>query len=280
MTVVAKGIDVSVHNGNIDFQKVKAAGINFVMLRLGYGAIGKNPCKLDNNFVTNLNNARKAGLDVGCYFYSYALTPAQTQVEANWVIKTLSKYKGVFTYPISFDLEDRTQENLGKETLSSMVKTFCSTLEKAGYYVSLYSNLAWLNYRLDPSVVKSYDVWLAQWSSKPSYTSPFGIWQYSATGKVNGINTDVDLDVVYKDYPSIIKSNCLNGFTKSSTLKVGDKVKINSGAKTYAGSDLEKYVCNSTFKVTSISGDKITLTPTTLRPITMNKKDLTEVQDD
>lgn len=278
MNVIAKGIDVSVHNGSIDFQKVKSAGINFVMLRLGYGAIGKNPCKLDNNFVTNLNNARKAGLDVGCYFYSYALTPAQTQVEANWVVKTLSKYKGVFTYPISFDLEDRTQENLGKETLSSMVKIFCSTLEKAGYYVSLYSNLAWLNYRLNPSVVKSYDVWLAQWASKPSYTSPFGMWQYSAKGKVSGINTDVDLDVAYKDYPSIIKSNCLNGFT--STLKVGDKVKINSGAKTYAGSDLEKYVCNSTFKVTSINGDKITLTPATPRPITMNKKDLTEVQDD
>lgn len=220
------------------------------------------------------------GLDVGCYFYSYALNTAQTQAEAQWVVNTLAKYKGVFTYPICFDLEDTTQENLGKETLSSMVKIFCSTLEKAGYYVSLYSNLAWLNYRLDPSVIKSYDVWLAQWASKPTYTSPFGMWQYSAKGKVSGINTDVDLDVAYRDYPNIIKSYCLNGFTKSSTLKVGDKVKINSGAKTYAGSSLEKYVCNTTFKVTSVNGDKITLTPTTLRPITINKKDLTEVQDD
>lgn len=280
--IFAKGIDVSVHNGSIDFQKVKSAGINFVMLRLGYGAIGKNPCKLDNNFVTNLNNARKAGLDVGCYFYSYALTPAQTQVEANWVVKTLSKYKGVFTYPISFDLEDRTQEKLGKETLSSMVKIFCSTLEKAGYYVSLYSNLAWLNYRLDPSVVKPYDVWLAQWASKPSYTSPFGMWQYSATGKVNGINTDVDLDVAYKDYPSIIKSNCLNGFTKDTKdkLKVGDKVKINKGSKTSAGSPLENYVLNSVFQVQSIVGDKVVLTPLKNRSITIDLKNLTEVQDD
>ena len=280
--VFAKGIDVSKHNGGIDFKKVKAAGINFVMLRLGYGAIGKNTCKLDSNFTTYLNNARKAGLDVGCYFYSYALTPAQTQVEANWVVKTLSKYKGVFTYPICFDLEDSTQKNLGKETLSSMVKIFCSTLEKAGYYVALYSNLDWLNYRLDPATVKPYDVWLAQWASKPGYTSSFGMWQYSNVGKVNGISTDVDLDFSYTDYPSLIKSKGLNGFPKDTKdkLKVGDKVKINKGSKTSAGSPLENYVLNSVFQVQSIVGDKVVLTPLKNRSITIDLKNLTEVQDD
>lgn len=280
--VFAKGIDVSKHNGGIDFKKVKAAGINFVMLRLGYGAIGKNTCKLDSNFTTYLNNARKAGLDVGCYFYSYALTTAQTQVEANWVIKTLSKYKGVFTYPVCFDLEDSTQKNLGKETLSSMVKIFCSTLEKAGYYVALYSNLDWLNYRLDPAIVKPYDVWLAQWASKPSYTSPFGMWQYSNVGKVNGISTDVDLDFSYTDYPSLIKSKGLNGFPKDTKdkLKVGDKVKINKGSKTSAGSPLENYVLNSVFQVQSIVGDKVVLTPLKNRRITIDLKNLMEVQDD
>lgn len=277
MTVVAKGIDVSVHQGDIDFNKVKASGVKFVMLRLGYGTRNGNPCKIDSKFTTYLEQARKAGLDVGCYFYSYALNTAQTQAEAQWVVNTLAKYKGIFTYPICFDLEDTTQENLGKNVLTSMVKVFCDTLEKAGYYVALYSNLAWLNYRLDATAIKKYDVWLAQWASKPTYKGSFGMWQYSATGKVNGIKTDVDLDVAYKDYPSIIKSNCLNGFTKPNTLKVGDKVKINSGAKTYAGSDLEKYVCNTTFKVAIINGDKITLTPTTPRPITMNRKDLKEV---
>lgn len=278
MAVVAKGIDVSVYQGNIDFNKVKVSGVKFVMLRLGYGMHNGNPCNIDSKFTTYLEQARKAGLDVGCYFYSYALNTAQTQAEAQWVVNTLAKYKGVFTYPICFDLEDTTQENLGKSVLTSMVKVFCDTLEKAGYYTALYSNLAWLNYRLDTSAIKNYDIWLAQWASKPTYTGSFGMWQYSATGKINGITTDVDLDVAYKDYPSIIKSNCLNGFTKPGTLKVGDKVKINSGSKTYAGSDLERYVCNSTFKVTSIIGDKITLTPTTLRPITINKKDLTEVK--
>lgn len=283
--VLAKGIDLSVHNGKVDFQKVKAAGIKFVMLRLGYGAIGKNPCKMDANFETYLNDARKVGLDVGCYFYSYALSPMQTQAEANWVVKALSKYKGVFTYPVCFDLEDSTQEDLGKETLSLMVNLFCSTLEKAGYYTALYSNLAWLNYRLNPTTIKHYDVWLAQWASKPRYKSSFGLWQYSNVGKVNGITTDVDLNYAYTDYPSLIKSKGLNGFPKSTTnssnpsadkLQKGELVKIKRGAKTAAGSPLENYVLNSVFKVQSINGNKITLVPASSRAITINLTDLSK----
>lgn len=211
-----KGIDVSKWQGTIDWYKVKVSGIKFAMIRLGYGSKDGSSCGLDGYFDVNVKNAIAAGIDIGCYFYSYGTTVDAVKKEAEFVVSILNKYKGVFTYPIAFDLEDSTQQNLGKSVLTNMVITFGETLEKAGYYTSLYSNLNWLSNLLDDNKLQRFDHWVAQWSSKLLYTKNCcGMWQYSSKGTVLGINGNVDLDIAYKDYPTIIRNNKLNGFTSS-----------------------------------------------------------------
>lgn len=215
-TTNVKGIDVSKWQADIDWAKVKASGIDFAMIRLGYGSADGNSCGVDGYFEKNVTNAIKAGVDVGCYFYSYATSVAAAKKEAEYVVSVLKKYKGTFTYPIAFDIEDSSQVGLGKTTLTNMVIAFGDVIEKAGFYCSLYSNLNWLKNYLDDSKLTRFDHWLAQWSSAPTYTGSFGMWQNSSTGKVNGINGNVDTDIAYKDYPTLIRSGKLNGFTSAT----------------------------------------------------------------
>ena len=210
------GIDVSKWQGEIDWNKVKASGIKFAMIRLGYGSADGNSCGTDGYFEKNVANAIKAGVDVGCYFYSYAMSVEAAKKEAAYVVSVLSKYKGAFTYPVAFDIEDNSQLGLGKTTLTNMVIAFGDAIEKAGYYCSLYSNLNWLKNYLDDSKLTRFDHWLAQWASAPTYTGSFGMWQSSSTGKVNGINGNVDTDIAYTDYPTVIRSKKLNGFTSAT----------------------------------------------------------------
>lgn len=219
-TIVAKGIDVSKWQGEIDWAKVKAAGINFAMIRLGYGSANGNECGVDGYFEKNVTNAIKAGVDIGCYFYSYATSVAAAKKEAEFVVGVLNQHKGVFTYPVAFDLEDSSQAGIGKVVLTDMVLAFKDVIEKAGFYASLYSNLNWLKNYLDDSKLTGIDHWLAQWASAPTYTGSFGMWQSSSTGKVNGINGNVDTDFAYKDYPTEIKTKKLNGFTSTTQAPV------------------------------------------------------------
>lgn len=265
------GIDVSKWQGNIDWKKVKADGIDFAMIRLGYGSADGKSCGIDSYFEKNVANAIAAGVDIGCYFYSYALSVDAAKREAEYVVSVLSKYKGVFTYPVAFDLEDKSQVALGKNVLTDMVIAFGDTIEKAGYYCSLYSNLNWLKNYLDDSRLKRFDHWLAQWASKPTYTGAFGMWQSSSTGKVNGISGNVDTDIAYKDYPSIIRSNKLNGFTNAeqkpvspvkpdpvaeSSVKEGDVVSIAKNAVYYNGGDVPDWVVTKQWVVKECSGDR------------------------
>lgn len=229
------------------------------MIRLGYGSADGSACGLDGWFERNVQRAVKAGVEVGCYFYSYATSVTAAKKEAAFVVSVLQKYKGVFTYPIAFDLEDKTQQNLGKTVLTDMVIAFGDAIEKAGFYCSLYSNLDWLKNRLDDSRLKRFDHWLAQWASAPTYDGAFGMWQNSSKDSVNGISGNVDTDVAYKDYPAVIKGAKLNGFTSSnqkpsvpaqpeepdpqpsSSFRKGDLVKI-TGTKYYSGKTIPAWV--------------------------------------
>lgn len=205
-----KGIDVSTWQGNIDWNKVKADKIEFAIVRGGYGTSGK-----DGKFEQNYKNAKAAGVPIGVYHYSYAKTIQESKKEANFCISYLEGKK--FEYPIAFDIEDESQLNLSSDKLTSVVKAFCSEVQKAGYYVCIYSNLHWLKNRLNMSDL-NYDIWLAQWTSKPTYGGSIGIWQYTDKGKVKGINGNVDMDIAYKDYLKIIKSAGLNGYKKETDL--------------------------------------------------------------
>lgn len=205
-----KGIDVSTWQGDINWNKVKADGIEFAMLRSSFGK--ENPDKqTDNKFWQNYRNAKAAGVPIGAYHYSYATTVEDAKKEADFF---LSIVKGCqFEYPIAFDIEDPSQMYLGKDRITDIIMTFCERVQAAGYYVSLYTNLDWISNRIDMSRAKAFDIWLAQWSSKPTYSGNFGMWQYTSSGSVNGISGNVDMNIAYYDYPSIIKAAGLNGFT-------------------------------------------------------------------
>ena len=268
------GIDVSKWQGEIDWSKVKAAGVKFAMIRLGYGSADGSACGIDPYFDKNVTNALKSGIDVGCYFYSYATSVAAAKKEAAFVIDVLKKYKGVFTYPIAFDLEDNSQKALSKTVLTDIVIAFGDAIEKAGFYCSLYSNPSWLKSYLDADSLKRFDLWLALWADTPkSYTGTFGIWQNSSKGSVNGINGNVDTDYAYKDYPALIKQKKLNGFTgteqtpkttaqpspaTTSAFKAGDLVKI-TGTKYYGGVFIPAWVREKNWYVKDISGDRVVI---------------------
>lgn len=188
-----KGIDVSKWQGIIDWNKVKADGVKFTMIRVGYATT------LDDKFHFNIKEALKVGIDVGVYLYSYAITPTQAKKEAEFVLKAIKGYN--ISYPVVYDLEDKSQEHLSKSMASDLVIAFCNTVDQAGYTPMLYSNLNWLTYKLDCNKIKKYDIWLAQWTSKPTYDKPFTMWQYTEKGRVAGITANlVDLNIGYKDY--------------------------------------------------------------------------------
>lgn len=204
------GIDVSKWQGDIDWQKVKASGVQFAILRAGYGRFAG---QTDKTFAQNYQNAKAAGLFVGAYHYSYAKNAEQARAEAEYC---LSLIKGkVFDFPICYDVEDDSQKDLSKDEISAIVTAFCETLEQAGYYVSVYMNLAWLNTKLREDIFEKYDIWLAHWAKETTCKRAYGIWQYTSGGQVNGIKGNVDLDCAYKDYPKIMRKNGLNGYRKT-----------------------------------------------------------------
>lgn len=199
-----KGVDVSFYQGDINWKSVEAAGIQFAMIRASYGSDG-----VDSKFVENINDISKTSIARGAYHYCYALSKEEAVVEADHFLNTIKLYK--FNYPLALDFEYETLLSLSKKNLSEIALAFCDTVEKAGYYAIIYSNLNWLVNYLDMSVLNRFDIWLAQWGPQPTFSEAFGMWQYSSTGSVAGIIGDVDLDISYRDYPSIIEKNKLNG---------------------------------------------------------------------
>ena len=222
-----KGIDVSKWQGKVDFKKVKKAGYDFVIINAGYGryAFQKDPY-----FETNYANAKAAGLGVGAYWYSYAATATDAKKEAETFL-TVIKGKQ-FDYPIAFDLEDLSQKYLSKKVLNDMCDSFIGYLEKAGYYVCLYSYRCFIEEHIYQTTLKKYDLWLADFTDKTSFKGNYGMWQHSEKGKVNGISGNVDLNIAYKDYPTIIKSNGFNGYPKQKTeTPTGKKGDVNGDGK-------------------------------------------------
>lgn len=227
-----KGIDVSKWQGKIDWAKVKAYGIQFAMLRssFGWGEKNKDVC-----FEENYANAKKAGVPIGAYHYSYAKTPEEAIKEADFCLSVL---KGkTFEYPIAFDMEESSVAALGKEKVSAIADAFCSRMEANGCYVMIYANLNWFQNYFTEEIFKKYDIWLAQWSSKITLNRTVGIWQTTSKGSVTGISGNVDLDIAYKDYPSIIKTAGLNGF---SSVKKPENNKANTTKNDIASKSVDE----------------------------------------
>ena len=204
-----KGIDVSVWQGNIDFGKVKVSGINFVIIRAGYGNGNK-----DKWFDENYRKAKAAGLHIGAYWYSYATSADGAKQEAQSCSKVLSGKQ--LDYPVYFDIEEKSQLSRGKDFCSSLITAFCTELENHGYYAGFYTSLSSLNSVVSDAVKKRFTVWVAQWSGKCSYSGAYGVWQYSSKGKVSGIGGNVDMDYSYIDFPTTIRNGGFNGYGKGA----------------------------------------------------------------
>ena len=243
-TPIAKGLDISYHNhapnensesgyDALDWALIKEKGFDFAILRAGY--IGF----LDPVFEMNYRDAKAAGIDLGVYYYSYAKNEEQAIEEANELIGWLAGKQ--FEYPIYYDIEDSRLTSIDKETLTNCCIAFIETLRDAGYYGALYSNNPWLTNYLDGNLLKEYsELWYARYQRDPanaeaakdfsilhddenfewleSYGTPVGMWQYTACGVIEGSGMDqkADFNYVYKDYPSIIKRFCLNGYTPTA----------------------------------------------------------------
>lgn len=212
-----KGIDVSYHQGKIDWTKVKA---DFAILRAGYGKVLSQK---DKCFEEYYAGAKAAGIPVGVYWYSYATTIEGALQEAQTCLQVIKGKQ--FEFPIFFDMEEKKQAALGKAKCSEIAKAFLSTVEKTGYWVGLYSYKSFLETNISEYVRKRYAVWVAHTGvKKTTYGSPYGMWQYSHTGNVDGISGDVDLNECYVDYPALIRKKGLNGFPieKYHTVKKGE----------------------------------------------------------
>lgn len=191
-----KGIDISQHNGNIDFQKVKNDGIDFVIIRVGW--IGnKQNHTLDTKFEEYYNQARQVGLKIGFYVYSYCKSVETIRQGIDWLLGKIENKKvdiGVF-----LDLEDNTIQEIGRETLTAQAKQFCEILEQLNYRAGIYANKYWFNNFLNIGELEKYLIWLAEWNGKENYTASFkvDIWQYTDKGQVSGIVGDVDMNKIF-----------------------------------------------------------------------------------
>lgn len=189
------GIDISSWQGDIDFSKLKDAGVEFIMIRVG-GTRGTNgEYFLDKNFEKNIKQANKYGIEVGIYFYSYANSVKTAKRDANWVLKQIKKYD--VNLPIAFDWEEWdsfNEYNLSFFDLTSIADEFLNVIEEAGYTGMLYSSKSylekiWMN--------SDNNIWLAHYTSNTDYKGKYKMWQICNTGNVDGINGDVDIDIMY-----------------------------------------------------------------------------------
>jgi len=216
-----KGIDISAHQGEINLRALKSQ-VDFVILRVGVTGYGSlKTISKDKMFERNYNLCKELGIPVGAYYYSLAVTENEAKKEAQAV---LSWIKGKqFEYPIFWDSEscpnmskyhNVTVMNCGKNQLTKVGIAFLETLENAGYFVGIYAGKYWLKTNLNDSLLKPYAHWIPQWADKCTYEGEFGMWQYTDSLRLKGHSGNVDGNIAYVDYPSIIKKEGLNGFKK------------------------------------------------------------------
>ncbi len=198
-----QGVDISKENGEVDFRKLKKDGIDFVMVRLGYRGYESGQIVLDEEYFDSIQLANEAGLAVGVYFESQAVTVEEALEEAEFVITKLIEMR--VTYPVVFDLglvaNDTSRiENLPKTQLTEITNAFCNRIKEVGYKPMVYGNKYWLLRKIDLTMLGDYDIWLAQKGETPDYPYEFAMWQYSSTGTINGISGDVNMNISFIDY--------------------------------------------------------------------------------
>lgn len=200
------GIDVSYHNKDIDWERVAADGIDFAILRVGYRGYESGMLNLDERFHEYIKGASDAGLDVGVYFFSQAVTTEEAIEEANFVMEQLRGYK--VTFPVIYDWEIMEDENartheMLPHAVTECAAAFCDTVADGGYRPMVYSSRRFALLKLNMSKLANYDFWFAEYKdghNEPSYPYNFQMWQYASDGSVDGIDGEVDLNICFTDY--------------------------------------------------------------------------------
>jgi GH25 family lysozyme M1 (1,4-beta-N-acetylmuramidase) len=198
-----RGIDVSKYQGDIDFSKVKSAGVEYVMMRCGYRSYGSGVLTEDTNFSTYAENATRNGLKAGVYFFTQAINKQEAVEEANYVLDLVKPYN--ITYPIVLDVEEiyndtYRQENLSVNELTDVVIAFCDRIRNAGYTPMIYANLKTFAGKLDMTRLESYEKWYAYYDTNLYFPYEISMWQYTESGTIDGINGDVDFDISFKTW--------------------------------------------------------------------------------
>ncbi len=193
------GVDVSRHQGWIDWEKVKAAGYEFAIIRVGYRGYGEEGLVcLDEQFDTNIQNAQAAGLDVGVYFFAQAINEEEAKEEAEFVLEHIAEYE--LQLPVVYDpesiLDDEARtDDVSGEQFTKNTEVFCSMIEEAGYKPMIYSNMLWEAYELDLEDLEDYPIWYADYEPLPQTPYHFDFWQYTNEGSVDGIEGRTDLNI-------------------------------------------------------------------------------------
>lgn len=289
---MSRGIDVSHNNGVIDWQKVKAAGIDFAIIRSGHGQ------KKDTQFDNYITGANKAGIPFGIYHFSYAANVEQAKAEAEKCLEIIKPVK--IDLPVYFDFEDYSEQvnpkvNYTKELRTEICIAFCEAIRKAGYKPGIYTNPNYILYRFNWDKLKGYSLWLAQWPlggnrnikfeevKDTAVSTKYGkpeIWQIGK-GRINGINTDVDLNYGYIVLPD--KSVPVQAKPAGPALKKGDKVKVINTTqvlnlrrgKLYGGGTFIVY--RDSYDVIQVSGDRVVIGVGNAVTAAVNIKDLKKV---
>ncbi len=199
------GVDISKHTGKVSFNRIKAAGVDYVMIRLGSRGYSTGQITLDENFKENIEGAIEAELDVGVYFYSQAVSQDEAIQEANFVVQNLEPYRAHVKYPVAFNMgfvsNDKSRiEGLSREDKTTVTTSFMEGIKAAGYVPMIYGDKEWLIKEIDMTKLQDYDVWLSQEEEIPDYPYRYSMWQYNTDGVVNGIDGGADLNICFVSY--------------------------------------------------------------------------------
>lgn len=198
-----KGIDVSKYQGSIDWNKVKADGVEYAIIRVGRRGYSEGLVGLDESFEQNIKGAAKAGIKVGVYFFSQAVNEEEAIEEANFVLDAIKDYD--IQYPVVFDSEeiigdDARTDGITAAEMTDIAIAFCDTVKAEGYTPMIYGNIKWFMTKMELNRLEEYDKWFAQYFNTPFFPYAFTMWQYTASGSVDGIDGNVDLNICFKDY--------------------------------------------------------------------------------
>ncbi len=203
VVVSHKGIDISKYQGDIDWEKVKADGVEYAFIRLGIRGYGSGKIVIDEYYEENMREASAAGVETGVYFFTQAITVEEAVEEANYVIENMADYD--VTYPVVFDVEmivgdDGRANELSQELRTEICIAFCDTIKAAGYTPMIYGNVRCFTQMLDMPRLEAYEKWYAFYDDYMYMPYEVSVWQYSEKGSVNGIKGNVDMNISYKTW--------------------------------------------------------------------------------